>query len=82
MRMGSQKVADRRSWNLLLLLINKHKSFSSKMNKYLKEWQYNHIKIKSLTFIVLIFRRAEGLALEIKDLQGQLADYNMVKFYS
>lgn len=24
--------------------------------------------------------RAEGLAVEIKDLQGQLADYNMVKF--
>lgn len=30
-------------------------------------------------FVVFFPLRAEGLAVEIKDLQGQLADYNMVK---
>lgn len=30
-------------------------------------------------FVVFSPLRAEGLAVEIKDLQGQLADYNMVK---
>ena len=30
-------------------------------------------------FVVFFSLRAEGLAVEIKDLQGQLADYNMVR---
>ena len=30
-------------------------------------------------FIVISLSRAEGLATEIKDLQGQLADYNTVR---
>lgn len=43
--------------------------------EYLNEQLYNEFKIRTLFYFPF---RAEGLAGEIKDLQGQLADYNMV----
>lgn len=33
-------------------------------------------------YMFIFFNRAEALAIEIKDLQGQLADYNMVSGFA
>lgn len=50
------------------------------MNNKTTDFRRNKMpKSPTLCFCFSPFR-AEGLAVEIKDLQGQLADYNMVKF--